>query len=155
MVQQGHYIPFFNIIIIISEKYLLSFLIFKRSDIFWDLESIRGKEVSDYAWHDDYPNQTYWLAFNLNSLSKNSIFPDWLNLAIGFGLDDSQYLDENLTKKGGKNEWYIAIDYDVSKLLKRWDTSLGKNVKRWLNYFHFPAPTIRIAPKLEFYPLFL
>ena len=131
------------------------FSYFKRSDIFWDLESIRGKEVSDYAWHDDYPNQTYWLAFNLNSLSKNSIFPDWLNLAIGFGLDDSQYLDENLTKKGGKNEWYIAIDYDVSKLLKRWDTSLGKNVKRWLNYFHFPAPTIRIAPKLEFYPLFL
>ena len=53
------------------------------------------------------------------------------------------YLDENLTKKGG--EWYIAIDYDV-EIVKKMGYSLGKNVKRWLNYFHFPAPTIRIVP---------
>ena len=75
------------------------------------------------------------------------LFPD--------GLKKNGVSHQALTKKAGKNEWYIAIDYDVSKLLKRWDSSLGKNVKRWLNYFHFPAPTIRIAPKLEFYPLFL
>ena len=56
---------------------------------------------------------------------------------------------------GGNNEWYIALDYDIPKMLKRWNSPTGKKVKHWLNYFHLPAPTIRISPKLEFYPLFL
>jgi hypothetical protein len=56
---------------------------------------------------------------------------------------------------GGNNEWYIALDYDIPKMLKKWNSPTGKKVKHWLNYIHLPAPTIRISPKLEFYPLFL
>ena len=59
------------------------------------------------------------------------------------------------TKTGGNNEWYIALDYNIPKMLKRWNSPTGKKIKHWLNYFHLPAPTIRISPKLEFYPLFL
>ena len=84
----------------------------------------------------------------------NENIPDWLNVAIGFGLDETQYLVQG-TKMGGNNEWYIALDYDIPKLLKGWESPTAKKIKHWLNYFHFPAPTIRISPKLEFYPLFL
>ena len=128
---------------------------YKRSNIYWDLDRQRGKETNKYVWQDDYPNQTYWVTFDVNHFIETCCWPDWLNVAIGFGIDDTQYLNESNTKTGGNNEWYIALDYDVPKLLKKWNSPAGKKVKHWLNYFHFPAPTIRISPKLELYPLFL
>lgn len=131
------------------------FSYYKRSNIYWDLDKQRGNETNKYNWQDDYPNQTYWITFDVNHFTESCCWPDWLNVAVGFGIDDSQYLDENFTKTGGENEWYIAFDYDIPKMLKKWDSPTGKKVKHWLNYIHFPAPTIRISPKLEFYPLFL
>jgi len=131
------------------------FSYYKQSDIYWELDRQRGKETNKYAWQDDYPNQTYWMTFDVNHFTETCCWPEWLNVAIGFGLDDTQYLDENNTKTGGQNEWYIALDYDIPKMLKKWDSPTGKKVKHWVNYFHLPAPTIRISPKLEFYPLFL
>jgi len=130
------------------------FSYYKRSNIYWDLDKQRGKETNKFAWQDDYPNQTYWLTFDVNHFIETCCWPDWLNVAVGFGIDDTQYLNGG-TKAGGNNEWYIALDYDVPKLLKKWNSPTGKKVKHWLNYFHFPAPTIRISPKLELYPLFL
>jgi len=137
------------------KKINFKFSYYKHSNIYWELERQRGKEINNYAWQDDYPNQTYWVTFNINHFIENSYLPEWLNVAFGFGLDDTQYLDENNTKMGGNNEWYIALDYNIPKLLKKWDSITGKRVKYWLNYIHFPAPTIRISPKLEFYTLFL
>jgi hypothetical protein len=131
------------------------FSYYKQSDIYWELDRQRGKETNQYAWQDDYPNQTYWLTFDINHFAETCCWPDWLNMAVGFGLDDTQYLNEGDTKIGGNNEWYIALDYDIPKMLKKWNSPTGKKVKHWLNYIHFPAPTIRISPKLEFYPLFL
>lgn len=131
------------------------FSYYKRSNIYWDLDAQRGKQTNRYAWQDDYPNQTYWVTFDVNHFTESCCWPEWLNIAFGFGIDDTQYLDANGTKAGGKNEWYVAFDYDIPKLLKRWNNPTGKKVKHWLNYFHLPAPTIRISPKLEFYPLFL
>ena len=131
------------------------FSYFKHSNIYWDLEAQRGKEVNSHAWMDDYPNQTYWLTFDINTVIKNDLWPDWLNIAVGFGLDDTQYINENNRKIGGNNEWYIALDYDFPKLVKKWNSPIAKKVKHWLNYFHFPAPTLIISPKIKFYPLFI
>ena len=131
------------------------FSYYKHSDIYWDLDRQRGKEIDRYAWQDDYPNQTYWVTFDVNHFMQTCCWPDWLNLAIGFGLDDNQYLNDNNTKTGGNNEFYIALDYDIPKMLKNWNSPVGKKVKHWINYIHLPAPTIRISPKLEFYPLFI
>lgn len=131
------------------------FSYFKHSNIYWDLDIKRGKEINRYAWQDDYPNQTYWMTVDIKQFTKNSIWPEWLNLSFGFGLDDTQYLNENNKKVGGNNEWYIALDYDVPKLLKKWNSPMAKTIKHWLNYFHFPAPTLIISPKIKFYPLFI
>ena len=131
------------------------FSYYKHSNIYWELEKQRGKEVNRYSWQDDYPNQTYWISLDVNYLTDYCCWPDWLHIAVGFGLDDNQYLNNNFTKKGGNNEWYIALDYDIPKLLKNWDSSTAKTIKHWFNYFHFPSPTIRIIPKIQFYPLFL
>lgn len=128
---------------------------YKHSNSYWILDEQRGKETNRYAWQDDYPNQTYWMTFDINHFTQLSYWPEWLNLAIGFGIDDTQFLDAQGSKTGGNHEWYISFDYDISKTLKNWDTPKAKKIKHWLNYFHFPAPAIRISPKLEFYPLFI
>lgn len=131
------------------------FSYYKHSNIYWELDRQRGKETNQYAWQDDYPNQTYWVTFDVDYFSEISYWPEWLNVAVGFGLDDSQYLNDQNKKLGGNNEWYIALDYNISKMFKNWDSPTSKNIKHWLNYIHFPAPTIRIAPNFEFYLLFL
>ena len=130
------------------------FSYYKHSDIYWELDRQRGKEPGKYAWQDDYPNQTYWATFDINHFTGTSFLPEWLNFAVGFGLDDSQHL-ENGKKMGGDNEWYIALDYDIPKLFKNWNSPIAQKLKHWLNYIHLPAPTIRISPRLEFYPLFI
>ena len=137
------------------EAVKFKFSYYKHSSIYWQLEAERGNPVSQNSWQDDYPNQTYWAAFDIAHFIELSFWPDWLNIAIGFGLDDTQYLNQNDTKTGGNNEFYIALDYDIPKMFKKFNTPTAKKIKYWLNYLHLPAPTIRVSPKVNFYPLFL
>ena len=58
------------------------------------------------------------------------------------------------TKVGGNNEFYIALDYDLKRVLKRWDTPTAKRIKHWLNYIKIPAPAILFSPEAKFYPIF-
>ena len=131
------------------------FSYYKRSNVYWDLEAERNKEISSLAWQDDYPNQTYWASFDLNYFLNTNRWPEWLNVALGFGLDESQYIDVYNRKKGGNNELYIGFDYDLKKMFKKNNSPIVKEIKHWLNYFHFPAPAIRLSPDLDFYLLFL
>ena len=61
------------------------FSYFKRSNIYWDLESQRGRNPSKFSWFDDYPNQTYWMILDTDKLVKKNKFPKWLDFAFGFG----------------------------------------------------------------------
>jgi hypothetical protein len=131
------------------------FSYFKRSNIYWDLESQRGRDPNRFSWYDDYPNQTYWMSVDLDYFMDSKVIPKWLDVAFGFGLDDTQYLDEGLTKMGGNQEYYLALDYDIEEILKKWDSPLAKKVKFFLKYVKLPAPTIRFTPELKFYPFFI
>ena len=127
------------------------FSYYKRSNHYWDLgrEQKPWAPPHKHAYFDDYINQTYWMTFY--PFKQNNID---IGLSLGVGLDDSQYL-QNTTKVGGKNEFYIALDYDLKQVLKKWNTPTAKRIKHWLNYIKFPTPTIRITPSLEFYPFFM
>ena len=50
------------------------FSYYKRSDIYWQLDKQRGKETNKYAWQDDYPNQTYWVTFDINYFTESICF---------------------------------------------------------------------------------
>ena len=58
----------------------------------------------------------------------------WIDIAVGFGLDDTQYLRGG-TKMGGNQELYIALDYDTNQILKKWNTPLAKKIKFILKYY--------------------
>ena len=131
------------------------FSYFKRSNIYWDLEEQRGRSPSAYAWYDDYPNQTYWMTVNADKLFMHSKIPQWINIAFGFGLDDTQYLNSGGTKMGGQQEFYLALDYDTDYILRKWNTPIAKKLKFILKYYKLPAPTIKLSPNYKFYPFFM
>ena len=124
---------------------------YKRSNQYWELgeQQKPWAPPHPYAYHDDYVNQTYWLT--VYPLKSSNID---IGISIGFGLDDTQYLNSKNTKVGGNNEFYIALDYDLKRVLKRWDTPTAKRIKHWLNYIKIPAPAILFSPEAKFYPIF-
>tara|TARA_B100000902_G_C27250963_1_gene885237 strand:- start:68 stop:976 length:909 start_codon:yes stop_codon:yes gene_type:complete len=137
------------------QAFNFKFSYFKRSNIYWDLESQRGRNPSKFSWYDDYPNQTYWMTLDTDKLFRNNKFPKWLDFAFGFGLDDTQYLENGGTKMGGEQEFYIAMDYDINQILKDWDTSFARKIKFVLKYYKLPAPTLQISPNLKFHLFFM
>jgi hypothetical protein len=95
---------------------------------------------------DDYAGQTIWLTANLHGLAPDaakSLFPEWLNLAVGYGARDRDERDFLTT-----STVYLALDIEPTILPfegKVWDTIAG-----WLHYGHFPAPGIRLTPRPAF-----
>ena len=130
------------------------FSYFKYSNIYWDLEKQRMNFPSKYSWQDDYPNQTYWISLDLGELMSEKKWPDFLRIALGIGLDESQKI-LNGKKIGGLNEFYISLDYDLKKIVSKWNNPYAKKIIRWLNHFKFPAPTIRLGPEFKFFPFFI
>lgn len=105
----------------------------------------------------DYDGFTYWLAFSVYDFMPASVrkfwFP-WLGFAVGYGIQNSvigknQFNTDINGKGAGDQEWYIALDYDLRKLPG--DSAFLKFLKEELNFFHLPAPAIRITPHAVFY----
>lgn len=94
---------------------------------------------------DDYEGQKYWLAFRMEELLPESVaknWPDFLNLAVGYGVDK---LDG---RGGGDSEFYFALDLDAEQIPLY--GSFWQFLKNTLNYVHFPLPGIRISPNAAF-----
>jgi len=94
------------------------------------------------------------MTLDLDKLANNNLLPKWMDIAVGFGLDDTQYLSSG-TKMGGNQELYVALDYDTNQILKKWNTPLAKKIKFILKYYKLPAPTIQFFPKINFSPFFM
>lgn len=114
----------------------------------------------DY-WIKDYEGMHYWLTFDVHSYLPEKIdkyWPDWLNLAIGYGTDKIKLskTDWNSFGNGGEGdrEYYISVDYDLLKIFKP-EPGFWHEVLYILNVLHFPAPAIKLTPKPVFYFLFL
>ncbi|MEN3039219.1 MAG: DUF2279 domain-containing protein [Candidatus Kryptonium sp.] len=98
---------------------------------------------------DDHEGQVMWLSVSVNNLLPEKIekfYPDFLNIAIGYGVRDLDGIG------GGKREFYISLDYDLEKLPG--DGWFLKLLKKNLNYIHLPAPAIRLKPSFAFFGLF-
>ena len=97
---------------------------------------------------DDYESQTYWLSFNLRDIIGESmprVIPSFLNVALGYGVTD---LD---LQGNGSRELYLSLDIDINKLPGDGDLLIA--LKHVLNFFHVPAPTIRLTPSVIVYGL--
>lgn len=135
------------------------FSYYYRSSHYFDMAAIQKPSATTgiaYDWFEDYINQNYWLSFNLaKAIHPQKHWTNCLGLAFGVGLDDTQYLDKSLTKRGGNREYYIALDYDLTELAKHIKSPTGRKIAYWLNYIKLPAPTFQIYPVRKFYPFYM
>jgi hypothetical protein len=86
---------------------------------------------------DDYDAHTYWLTCDVDKLLPESVepyWPDFLQVALGFGVDD------RVTKR----EFAVGFDLNLEGLFhtKNEDWLL---VEKEINMFHIPAPAIKFA----------
>lgn len=106
----------------------------------------------------DYNGQTYWLSCNISSFiqKENSKFPKWINLSLGYGVENMVRASPNLSRLEGYNsyrQYYLSLDVDVShvKTKKKWI----KYVLYPLNLIHIPFPAVEFSKKgVTFHPIY-
>jgi hypothetical protein len=103
---------------------------------------------------DDYTNMTFWMSVNPmivlpKSVTDAKFYPKFLAIAIGMGL-------QNASHSGGsqfaETKWILSLDWDVNKLPGNSD--FMKKLKKILNFYHFPAPAVKISPSGVWYGLY-
>ena len=101
----------------------------------------------------DYNAQTYWFSFNINSFTRTTTLPPWLNIAVGYGATgmyggfENKWTDKNgvsinRTDIPRTREFYLSPDIDFTKIPTR--SKLLRTTFTLLNAFKFPAPALLI-----------
>lgn len=103
----------------------------------------------------DYNTQTYWLSGNIHSLFHADGWPEWLNIAIGYGGEGMFGGRENIARnEEGQiifdrkeikryRQWYLSPDIDFTRIKTN---SKGIKVLLFiLNSFKFPAPAFELS----------
>ena len=96
----------------------------------------------------DYNGQTYWLSANIWSFNKESNFPKWLNIALGYGADGMLYGEDSPTNQFAQNpyrQFYLSFDIDLVKIPTK--SKFLKSVFSVINFIKIPAPTLEFRSK--------
>ena len=98
----------------------------------------------------DYNGQTYWLSVNPASfMSKETVFPKWLNVAVGYGADgmtggdfNPPYIDANGNQLYFERyrQFYLSLDVDLTRIKTR--SKFLKAVFYSVGFIKFPAPAL-------------
>ncbi|MES2588554.1 MAG: DUF2279 domain-containing protein [Bacteroidota bacterium] len=90
----------------------------------------------------DYNAQTYWLSFSPVFYLKETKFPKWINLALGYSVDQKLMGDletyttiDGLKSFNSKREFILSLDIDVKNLPIK---------KQWLKSLLAPFNSIKI-----------
>ena len=112
-------------------------------------------ESSIERYLKDYNGQTYWASISPRSFFRESKWPAWLSVAVGYGAEGLFGGTENIATDADGNvtfyrpdvkryrQWFLAPDIDFSKIKTR-----KKGVKialTLLNMFKFPAPSLEFS----------
>lgn len=105
----------------------------------------------------DYNGQTYWASANIASfLGKETQFPKWLNVAVGYGSDGMVGAFNNDFDPSIKRyrQYYLSLDIDLTRIKtksKFFNTVLGT-----FGFLKFPMPTVEFNQhgKTKFYGLY-
>ncbi|RAK00060.1 putative lipoprotein DUF2279 [Larkinella arboricola] len=105
--------------------------------------NLLGKHWND-RWLKDYNGQTYWLSVNPSSFAgRESKFPKWLNVAVGYGIHDMVSAEVAGSIERGFRPYrqcYLSLDVDFTRIKTRNKTL--KTVFFLLNTLKMPAPTL-------------
>ncbi|MCF8405691.1 MAG: YfiM family protein [Bacteroidales bacterium] len=111
----------------------------------------------------DYNGQTYWLSGNIKSfLPKQSKFPGWLNVSLGYSGEGMLGANSNPKYFEGATmpeytryrQYYLSLDVDLPRIKTR--SHFLKFILNGLNFIKIPFPTLEYNNQdgLKFHPLF-
>jgi len=94
----------------------------------------------------DYNGQTYWLSFNIQSFTKDSFTPKWLNLAFGYGGEGMLYgkdteAIQNSVFQNTYRQFYLGFDVDLTKITTK--SHFLKTLFSVFNTIKIPSPTLQ------------
>lgn len=104
---------------------------------------------------DDYEGMTFWLGVNPYHYFPESLkasYPKWLapiGIAFGYGAKGI-----GIDPQGGRHEFFVGLDIDISKIPIGEDSGLVKFLKSEFNFIHLPLPAVRISPSGVWYGLY-
>jgi len=113
----------------------------------------------------DYNGQTYWASVNIKSFFPESHFPEWFNIALGYGASTMLGGYENTwTSASGMTinrsdiprykRFYLSADIDLTRIKTKNKTL--KTVFSLVNVLKIPAPALEWngLGKVRFHPYF-
>jgi len=105
----------------------------------------------------DYNGQTYWVDINIHSfLNKESKFPRWLNLSLGYGAEGMLGAFENAYPYNSTEryrQYYLSFDIDFMRIPTH--SKLLKSLFTILSFVKTPLPTLEFSQnKMTFHPLY-
>lgn len=108
--------------------------------------SERFKQGSNEVIFDDYESTYHWLSINIHNFLPENIkkfYPSFINLSVGHSVNNLDF-DKN-------HELFLGLDWNLESLPG--DFWLWKIIKKYLNFYHFPAPAVKIYPNVIWYGL--
>jgi hypothetical protein len=107
-------------------------------------------------WLKDYNGQTYWLSGSPRSFIKDSGWPAWLCLSVGYGINNMVSAERYKSVEMGYipyREYYLSVDIDLTKIKTK--SKLLKTVGFMVNSIKIPAPALQFSKKgVNFKPFY-
>lgn len=111
----------------------------------------------------DYNAQTYWLSINPQSFSSSrKIFPEWLNIAVGYGAKGMTGTYYNPEEVNGETipsfqrtrQFYLSLDLDLTKIKTK--SEFLRLVLEVANMVKIPFPTLEYNSEdgVEFHAIY-
>ncbi|MDP4267635.1 MAG: DUF2279 domain-containing protein [Bacteroidota bacterium] len=100
---------------------------------------------------DRYERQNYYITTNISTLlgkSKTFQIPECLNIAVG--LSSCNVIGQ--VNRDARLEIYLSLDWNLQKMNVTKDKKIKKLI-HFLDYYHYPAPAIRLRPNPILYPV--
>jgi hypothetical protein len=101
---------------------------------------------SNNAIIDDYESAYHWISVDVHKILPQTwrdYWPPWINIAVGHSVKNLDGFG------GGEHEVYLSLDWNLEGLPG--DGWLWRLLKHNLNFYHLPAPAVRIAPGVVWY----
>ncbi len=116
----------------------------------------------------DYNNMTVWASINVNAFRKQKKgFPDWLNVAVGYGSQNlyGGFANEWTDDDGAEfvldqaqfpryRQFYLSFDIDLSRIKTR--SRVLRTLFKSINWIKIPAPALELNTlgQVRLHPIF-
>ncbi len=99
----------------------------------------------------DYNGHTYWLTCPVNRIVPNTVLPDWLSIAVGYGANGMYGEFSNVLEYNGMpippttryRQYYLSLDVDWTKI--KTDSRFLKTLFKGMTFVKLPFPTLEFG----------